>query len=115
MAEPFSTLAMQTRLAPSMLTSVCRIAPSFMLSELRFPQLSFSPSALTTSITLVIALSLAETDCACSPKSSYYRNQMRDFTNRPNQSMKPTQPLVLHPRRNRNLFYKWVGGLSLSR
>jgi hypothetical protein len=31
------------------------------------------------------------------------------------QSMMPTQPLVLRPRRNRNFCFKWLGGLSLSR
>src|SRR5438046_9040136 len=45
---------------------------------------TFSRSALTTNITLAIVQSVAGTASVCFLKSSYYRNQVRDSTDRPN-------------------------------
>src|SRR6266550_7663011 len=90
MVERFSTSETQARLGRFTWTSACRIAPLFVLTRRRFPRSSFSRSAPMTSITLVIGRSLAETECVYFRKSSYYQSQMRDFTNRPNQSLEPT-------------------------
>jgi hypothetical protein len=57
-----------------------------------FPAVVINRSALITSITSAIGRSGAGTGSVCFPKSSYCLSQMRDFNNRPNQTLQRPPP-----------------------